>query len=80
MPVEKQVAELYAGVGGFLDDLEVGQLQAFTEELGNHLSMHHPDILKEIRERGELSEGLKKRLATVIEEIKKQSFSKNAVT
>ena len=79
MSVEKQVAELYAGVGGFIDDLEVGQMQAFTEELGNHLSMHHPEILKEIRERGELSDGLKKQLATVIEEIKK-SFSKDAVT
>src|SRR5712672_233676 len=37
IPVEKQVIALFAGVNGFLDDIEVGQLRAFEDALYKYL-------------------------------------------
>src|SRR5262249_29149718 len=37
LPVEKQCIVLFAGVNGFLDDLEVAQVRAFEETLYKHL-------------------------------------------
>ncbi len=72
MPVERQVVEIYAGVGGFMDDMEVENVPKFLEELGNAMMLRHADILKEIKEKGELSESLKNKLNAAIEDVKKQ--------
>lgn len=72
MPVERQVVDIYAGISGLMDDVDVEKVPKFLEALGNATMLRHDDILKEIREKGELSESLKKRLNTVIEDVKKQ--------
>jgi len=71
-PTEEQVVALYAGVNGFLDEIPVGQVPRFQEELREHLRAEG-SILKEIRETGDLSDETAKKLD---EEIKKfrQSF------
>jgi F-type H+-transporting ATPase subunit alpha len=72
-PMEEQVVALYAGVNGFLDQIPVGQVPRFQEELREHLRAEG-SILKEIRETGDLSDELTKKLD---EEIKKalQAFN-----
>jgi F-type H+-transporting ATPase subunit alpha len=72
-PMEEQVVALYAGVNGFLDEIPVSQVPRFQEELREHLRAEGT-IYKEIRETGDLSDELAKRLD---EEIKKvlQSFN-----
>lgn len=72
MPLERQVVEIYAGIGGFLDDIAAGRVPAFLKELGNAIMLRHADLLKEIRERGELDNSMKKRLGEAIEEVKRQ--------
>jgi F-type H+/Na+-transporting ATPase subunit alpha len=72
-PMEEQVVALYAGVNGFLDEIPVGQVPRFQEELREHLRTEGT-IYKEIRESGDLPDELAKRLD---EEIGKflQSFN-----
>jgi len=72
MPVERQIVEIYAGVMGFLDDIEVAKVGPFLEELGNAMMLRHADLLKEIKEKGEMDDALKKRLDNAIGEVKKQ--------
>jgi F-type H+-transporting ATPase subunit alpha len=66
-PMEEQVVALYAGVNGFLDEIPVGQVPRFQEELREHLRAEGT-IYKEIRETGDLSDDLARKLD---EEIKK---------
>ena len=58
VPVEKQVAIIYAGTKGFLDDLELAQIADFETGLYEFLDAQGPDgALAVLRERGKLDEG-----------------------
>ena len=71
LSMERQVVEIYAGVEGFLDDLPVERVSAFLEELINFLGLKHPDILTDIKEKGDLTEDTKSKLDTAIKDVKK---------
>jgi F-type H+/Na+-transporting ATPase subunit alpha len=66
-PMEEQVTALYAGVNGFLDEIPVGQIPRFQEELREHLRAEE-SVLKEIRETGDLTD---ETAAKLDEELKK---------
>jgi F-type H+-transporting ATPase subunit alpha len=68
-PMEEQVVALYAGIHGYLDDIPVAQIPRFHEELREYMRAEGA-ILKEIREKKELSDELGKRLAEEIEKFK----------
>jgi len=70
MPVEEQVVVIYAGVNGFLDDIEVEKVQAFEAEFLKYLRSSHPDLLKDIREKKELTDAITSRLNKAIHEFK----------
>ena len=53
---EKQVVLIYAGSQGFLDKIEIDQLQKFENDLFDFLDAAHSGILKNIRENGILSD------------------------
>jgi len=69
MPVEEQVAVIYAGVNGFLDQLPVESITEFEKEYLYFMRNEHPEILQEIREKKELSEELMERMNKVIKEF-----------
>ena len=71
--MEEQVVALYAGVNGFLDDIPVPQVPRFQEELRESMRSEG-SILKEIRESGDLSDELAKRLEQELEKFK-QGFN-----
>ncbi len=56
MPVEEQVAVIWAGNQGFLDDLAVDRVRPFCEGLREYLRSQAAEVLADIRERGELTE------------------------
>jgi F-type H+-transporting ATPase subunit alpha len=62
MPVEEQVAIIYAGVNGFLDELPVDSVQKFEKEFFQFVRTQHPEILAEIKEKKALSEELTGRM------------------
>jgi F-type H+-transporting ATPase subunit alpha len=66
MPVEEQVAVIYAGVNGFLDKLPVEAVLNFEKEYLRFLKNEHPEILSEIREKKVLSDDLIERMNKVI--------------
>lgn len=66
MPVEDQVAVLYAGASGFLDQLPVEAVLDFEREYLRFLKSNHPEILSEIREKKSLSDEMIERMTKVI--------------
>jgi F-type H+-transporting ATPase subunit alpha len=56
IPVELQVAIIYAAVNNLLRDIEVSEVSSFEGELFEYLTASKPDLLREIRESGKLTE------------------------
>ena len=72
VPVEKQVAILFAGGQGFLDDIPVEDVRRFEAEMNQYLDDRKPEILQGIREKRELNDEIKNQLKDALTEFKKQ--------
>ncbi len=72
LPVAKQVAIIYAGTKGFLDDLEVADLGDFEAELMRFLDTSKPEVLKNIAEKKILDDELTAELEGAINEAKQK--------
>jgi F-type H+-transporting ATPase subunit alpha len=68
-PMEEQVAALYAGVNGYLDDIPTEQVTRFQEEFRQQLRADG-GVLNEIRESGDLSDETTAKLNAEIEKFK----------
>ena len=71
LPVEEQIIVIYAGVKGFLDEIEVKSLGAFEEELLNTVRNKDSKILSTIREKGALDDSLEKSISDIITNVAK---------
>jgi F-type H+-transporting ATPase subunit alpha len=71
LPVEKQVAIIYAATNGHLDPLPVAAVQRYERELYAFLEAKHPDVLKLLREKKELTDDVKGRLEGALAEFGK---------
>ncbi len=71
MPVEEQVAVLFAGTQGFLDDIPVEKVHEFVDGLRDHLKAEHAETLAAIHREGELDFDLEGDLRTAIFEYHK---------
>jgi len=70
VPVEKQVAIIYAGTNGVLDDLPLDQIRAFEQDLYKFLENAHPAILTTIKEKKTIDDELKPKLNAALQEFK----------
>ena len=70
-PVEEQVASIFAGAKGFLDDLPTNRVAEFEAELLGHLRDEFPEILDEIREQKQISDELSETMSKVVGNFKK---------
>jgi len=70
MPVEEQVASIFAGTQGYLDDLPLEAVQPFERGLLTYLRSQRPEILETIAREKELSEETTARLRKAIEDFK----------
>jgi F-type H+-transporting ATPase subunit alpha len=68
-PMEEQVAALYAGVNGFLDDIPTEDVARFQDELREHLRAQK-EIYGTIRESGDLSDETADALNGEIDRVK----------
>ena len=71
LPVEEQVVVVFAGVRGYLDNLEVSQVGSFEEGLLRDLRSNHSDLLKGIRNDGEISDDSEEKLKLAIDNFGK---------
>ena len=69
LPIEKQVAILYALTRGFLDDIPIEDISRFEEEYYTWLEHNRKEILDTIRETGKLPD--EEEFNAAIEEFKK---------
>jgi F-type H+-transporting ATPase subunit alpha len=70
LPVEKQIAIIFAGTNGHLDDVPIEQCAKFEVELYRFVDNTHRDLWEEIRTKKVLDDGLRAKLKAVIEEFK----------
>ena len=69
VPVEEQVAIIYAAINGYLDDVAVDDIEEFEEEYVERLRLRHEDALVEIRETEALTEGAEEAFESVAEDL-----------
>jgi len=72
LPVEKQVAIIYAGTKGLLDDLEVADVRPFEQTFYRFLDTSHGALLQKIRDRKAVDDEIKGELEKVIKEAKEK--------
>ena len=72
LPVEEQVVSIFAGVRGYLDQVDVGDVTRFEQGLLSDIKANGPDILTKIRDEQELSEATDKELVSFVESYAKK--------
>ena len=70
MALEQQVAIIYAGNAGFLDDVPAKDVKRFEKEFHEFMKAKHPAVSEAIRQTKELSDETIKRLEGAIGEFK----------
>jgi F-type H+-transporting ATPase subunit alpha len=70
VPVEKQVAIIYAVTNGFLDDVKVSEIRQWERDLLDYLEASHPEVLKDIRTKRALDDDITNRLKAAITAFK----------
>ena len=71
MPVENQVAIIFSAGKGLLDDIPVEKVKEFEASLLEHLMTSHSDLLKSIKESGEVKDDISKKIEVAVTEFKK---------
>ena len=72
MPAHEQVAVLFAGTRGYLDDVELEKVRQFEASLVKFLRDSYANLLADVLEKKQLDEELEKRLADAITDFKKR--------
>src|SRR6478736_459919 len=75
LPVERQVAIIYAGTNGFLDDLEVEQVRPFSEELNKYVESMNPKLLDTIMQKKTIDDAIKAEIEKTLKEFKQRFVS-----
>ncbi len=76
MPFEEQVASIFAGVNGFLDDIPVEKVRPFEAGFLEFLRRERSEILKGIREKKALDDDLTNALKKAVEDFKAEFTGK----
>ena len=66
LPFEEQTASIYAGTNGHLDTVAVDDVVRYEEAMLAHLRSEHADVLKTIRESGDLADDTKAALEAAL--------------
>ena len=72
MAVEDQVVSIFAGVRGYLDGIEVTEVNRFEREFLGEVRANHCALLEEIRTSREMSDESDKALTAILDEFSKK--------
>jgi F-type H+-transporting ATPase subunit alpha len=72
MPVEQQVISIFAGSTGYLDDVDVSDVQRFEKEMHAYLIEHYPEIGEQIRRTKLLSDDTQATLMKALDRFREQ--------
>ena len=79
LPVEKQIAIIFAGGQGMLDDLPVEEVRPFEEFLYPYLERKHPQLLGDIANKKELGDELREALTKAVSAAKTEFASSRGI-
>ncbi|HUG37134.1 MAG TPA: F0F1 ATP synthase subunit alpha, partial [Candidatus Limnocylindrales bacterium] len=79
LTVEKQIAIIFAGTQGVLDDMPVEQILPFEEFLYPFLERKHPQVMVDIANKKELTDELRAGLAKALEEGKHEFMAARGI-
>ncbi|MBN1447153.1 MAG: F0F1 ATP synthase subunit alpha [Bacteroidetes bacterium] len=69
MPVEEQVATIFAGVKGFTDEIPLQEMHRFEQEFLDHMRTRHVDTLSAIADEKKLSDELTEKLSVILKDF-----------
>ena len=69
VPVERQVAIIFAGTNGYLDNIAVSELRTFETELYKFVETRHPQLFPAVAEKKQLDDQLKGALDAAVKEF-----------
>ena len=72
LPVEEEVAAIFAGVRGFLDSVELSQIAEFEQRALQNLRTNHGELLKDIAEQKVISDETEAKLTAFYQDFVKQ--------
>ena len=72
MAVEEQVVSIFSGVRGYLDGIEVTEINRFEREFLGEMRANHGALLEEIRTSREMSDESDKALTAILDEFSKK--------
>ncbi len=70
MTAEKQVAILFAGANGYLDAWPASAVSEYEEQMLEFLENKHPDVLKDIKEKDDITDETDAKLRQALDEFK----------
>jgi F-type H+/Na+-transporting ATPase subunit alpha len=79
LPVEKQVAIIFAGTQGLLDDLPAEHVQVFEEFFYGWLERKQGQLLGEIRDKKEMTDALRDTLTKSVNDAKTEFLAVKGV-
>jgi F-type H+/Na+-transporting ATPase subunit alpha len=79
LPVEKQVAIIFAGTQGLLDDVPVDAVREFETFFYGWLERKHPQMLGEIRDKKEISDALREQLTKAVTDAKTEFMAAKGI-
>jgi len=71
MPMEEQVASIFTGVKGYLDNVKVSDITRFEVAFLTEMRNKHKDVLKAIRDEQKISDATEKKLHDILEKFSK---------
>ncbi len=74
LPIEEQVAVIFAGTRGYLDGVDVGRVTAYEQQLRGEMKSREPGILEAIRNDREIKPEIEKQMLAFLDGFTK-SFS-----
>ncbi|MCK9446350.1 F0F1 ATP synthase subunit alpha [bacterium] len=71
LPIEKEVIVIFTGVNSDIEEVPMDRIKEFEEEVLKTVELETPEILKEIKETGDMSDKSKESLLDLIKKVKK---------
>ncbi|HEY6213323.1 MAG TPA: F0F1 ATP synthase subunit alpha, partial [Vicinamibacterales bacterium] len=78
LPVERQIAIIYAATNRYLDSIPVSEARAFEVELYKFIETRHPQLFGQIAEKKQLDDQLKAALDGAVKEFAKDFAARKA--
>ena len=76
MTVAEQVISIYAGVKGYLDNIQTNQIRSFEKGILELIKSEKPELIETIQKSGKIEDDTDKTLSEIMSNYKKKIFEK----